>query len=164
MCGIVGYIGANNSKDILLNGLEKLEYRGYDSEGIALLNDTGMHLCKVKGRIAALREKVNQEVTSTMGIGHTRWATHGEPSEENAHPHQSASNRFTMVHNGVIENYAEISEAYLQDVALDSDTDTEIVVQLMERMVNQSEDVLSGFRKTLSLLKGSYAIALIDEE
>lgn len=164
MCGIVGYIGANDSKDILLNGLEKLEYRGYDSAGIALLNSAGVHLCKVKGRIAALREKVNQEITSTMGIGHTRWATHGEPSEENAHPHQSASNRFTIVHNGVIENYSEISEAYLQDVALNSDTDTEIVVQLMEQMVNQSDDVLSGFRKALSLLKGSYAIALIDRE
>ncbi|QGH32771.1 glutamine--fructose-6-phosphate transaminase (isomerizing) [Gracilibacillus salitolerans] len=164
MCGIVGFIGANDSKEILLTGLEKLEYRGYDSAGIALLNDNGVNVTKVKGRIAALRDKVDQDVMATMGIGHTRWATHGEPSEDNAHPHQSGSGRYTLVHNGVIENYNEIRDEYLVGVTLKSETDTEIVVQLVEQLANEANDVLSGFRKALSVLKGSYALALIDNQ
>ncbi|GGM39220.1 glutamine--fructose-6-phosphate aminotransferase [isomerizing] [Paraliobacillus quinghaiensis] len=164
MCGIVGYIGQNDTNEVLLNGLEKLEYRGYDSAGIATLNDDGLNLFKVKGRIAVLREKVDKNVKATMGIGHTRWATHGEPSEDNAHPHQSASGRFTLVHNGVIENYYELRDEYLNDVALVSETDTEIVVQLMEILFNKYNDVAEAFRQTVALLKGSYAIALIDAE
>ncbi|SEO90097.1 glutamine--fructose-6-phosphate transaminase [Amphibacillus marinus] len=164
MCGIVGYIGANDTKDVLLNGLEKLEYRGYDSAGIATLNPDGLHLFKVKGRIAALRDKVDATVQATMGIGHTRWATHGEPSEDNAHPHQSGSGRFTLVHNGVIENYYELRDQYLTDVTLVSETDTEIVVQLIEVLYQESNDVLTAFRQAMSLLKGSYAIALLDAE
>ncbi len=164
MCGIVGFIGANDSKEILLTGLEKLEYRGYDSAGIALLNDNGVNVTKVKGRIAALRDKVDQDVMATMGIGHTRWATHGEPSEDNAHPHQSGSGRYTLVHNGVIENYNEIRDEYLVGVTLKSETDTEIVVQLVEQLAKEANDVLSGFRKALSVLKGSYALALIDNQ
>lgn len=162
MCGIVGYIGKNDTKKVLLNGLEKLEYRGYDSAGIVMLNDDGLNLFKVKGRIAVLRDKVDENVKATMGIGHTRWATHGEPSEENAHPHQSASGRFTLVHNGVIENYYELRDDYLNDVTLVSETDTEIVVHLMEILFNKYNDVAEAFRQTVALLKGSYAIALID--
>ncbi|MFB1052097.1 glutamine--fructose-6-phosphate transaminase (isomerizing) [Paraliobacillus sp. JSM ZJ581] len=164
MCGIVGYIGKNDTKEILLNGLEKLEYRGYDSAGIATLNNQGLHLCKAKGRIATLREKVDTTVASSIGIGHTRWATHGEPSEANAHPHQSSSGRFTLVHNGVIENYYELRDDYLSDVNLISETDTEVIVQLMEVLYNQYQNVAEAFRQTVSLLKGSYAIALIDAE
>lgn len=164
MCGIVGYIGKNDTKKVLLNGLEKLEYRGYDSAGIAMLNDDGLNLFKVKGRIAVLRDKVDENLKATMGIGHTRWATHGEPSEENAHPHQSASGRFTLVHNGVIENYYELRDDYLNDITLVSETDTEIVVQLMEVLFNKYNDVPEAFRQTVALLKGSYAIALIDAE
>ncbi|KAB8126630.1 glutamine--fructose-6-phosphate transaminase (isomerizing) [Gracilibacillus oryzae] len=164
MCGIVGYIGANDSKEVLLTGLEKLEYRGYDSAGIAVLNEQGMNVFKVKGRIAVLREKVDESVMANVGIGHTRWATHGEPSENNAHPHQSATERFTLVHNGVIENYYELRDEYLQNVELKSETDTEIVVQLIEQLYTETNDVLAAFRKGLSLLKGSYAIALIDNE
>ncbi|MFC4386195.1 glutamine--fructose-6-phosphate transaminase (isomerizing) [Gracilibacillus marinus] len=164
MCGIVGFIGQRDSKEVLLTGLEKLEYRGYDSAGIAVLNEDGMNIFKVKGRIAVLREKVDASVMANVGIGHTRWATHGEPSEENAHPHQSASERFTLVHNGVIENYYEIRDEYLQGVTLKSETDTEIVVQLIELMYKETNDVLEAFRKGLSLLKGSYAIALIDQQ
>ncbi|WP_277680334.1 glutamine--fructose-6-phosphate transaminase (isomerizing) [Gracilibacillus dipsosauri] len=164
MCGIVGYIGGNDSKDILLNGLEKLEYRGYDSAGIAVLNESGMNIFKVKGRIAALREKVDTSVQGSIGIGHTRWATHGEPSENNAHPHQSASAQFTLVHNGVIENYYEIRDEYLQNVELKSETDTEIVVQLIEQLYLKTNDVLEAFRQALTLLKGSYAIGLIDNQ
>ncbi|MBT2217504.1 glutamine--fructose-6-phosphate transaminase (isomerizing) [Virgibacillus dakarensis] len=164
MCGIVGYIGQNDTKEILLNGLEKLEYRGYDSAGIAMLNDDGMNLFKVKGRIATLRDRVDSAVHATMGIGHTRWATHGVPSEENAHPHQSASGRFTLVHNGVIENYQELKKEFLEDVTFASETDTEVVVQLIEKFFEKHQDTAEAFRQTVSLLKGSYAIGMIDAE
>lgn len=164
MCGIVGYIGQRDTKEILLKGLEKLEYRGYDSAGIAIMNDEGVHVFKEKGRIADLREVVDGNVASTIGIGHTRWATHGEPSHLNAHPHQSASGRFTLVHNGVIENYVQLTREYLQDVTLKSDTDTEVVVQVIEQFVEGGLEVEEAFRKTLGLLKGSYAIALFDAE
>ena len=164
MCGIVGYIGQQDCKEVLLRGLEKLEYRGYDSAGIALLNGNGVHVFKEKGRIADLRAIVDSSVIAPMGIGHTRWATHGAPSRVNAHPHQSSSARFTLVHNGVIENYAILKREYLQDVVFNSDTDTEVVVQLVEKFVNNGSDVETAFRQTLSLLKGSYAIALIDAD
>ncbi|WP_042220724.1 glutamine--fructose-6-phosphate transaminase (isomerizing) [Oceanobacillus manasiensis] len=164
MCGIVGYIGQNDTKDVLLNGLEKLEYRGYDSAGIAVLNDEGINLFKVKGRIAALRERVDNSVHATMGIGHTRWATHGVPSEDNAHPHRSTSGRFTLVHNGVIENYQEIKKEYLQDANFVSETDTEVIVQLVEKLFAETGRTIEAFRKAMELLKGSYAIGLIDNE
>ncbi|MBT2653243.1 glutamine--fructose-6-phosphate transaminase (isomerizing) [Oceanobacillus sp. ISL-73] len=164
MCGIVGYIGQNDTKEILLTGLEKLEYRGYDSAGIATLNDNGVHVTKVKGRIATLREDVDATVDSTMGIGHTRWATHGVPSVMNAHPHQSASERFTIVHNGVIENYIDIKNEYLTDVSFVSETDTEVIVQLIEKLHEKHQDTKKAFSEAMSLLKGSYAIGLIDAE
>lgn len=164
MCGIVGYIGTQDAKEILLKGLEKLEYRGYDSAGMSLLNEEGSHLFKVKGRIDALRQTIDKTVKSTMGIGHTRWATHGVPSVENAHPHQSLSGRFSLVHNGVIENYRQLREAYLQDIPLKSETDTEVVVQLVEKLYKEQNSVIEAFQQTINLLKGSYAIALIDEQ
>ncbi|MBY7141862.1 glutamine--fructose-6-phosphate transaminase (isomerizing) [Virgibacillus sp. NKC19-3] len=162
MCGIVGYIGQNDTKEILLHGLEKLEYRGYDSAGIAMLHEAGINLTKVKGRIAALRESVDHTVHATMGIGHTRWATHGVPSEVNAHPHRSASGRFTLVHNGVIENYQELKREYLHDVNVVSETDTEVVVQLMEKLYDTYQDTAEAFRQAIRLLKGSYAIGMMD--
>jgi glucosamine--fructose-6-phosphate aminotransferase (isomerizing) len=164
MCGIVGYIGNQDSKEILIKGLEKLEYRGYDSAGIAIQNEQGVHVFKEKGRIADLRNIVDEGVSANMGIGHTRWATHGAPSRSNAHPHQSASDRFTLVHNGVIENYELLKQEYLEDVTLRSDTDTEVIVQLVEKFVNEGLHVEEAFRKTLKLLKGSYALALLDSE
>ncbi|MBM7588153.1 glucosamine--fructose-6-phosphate aminotransferase (isomerizing) [Bacillus pakistanensis] len=164
MCGIVGYIGTLDTKEILLKGLEKLEYRGYDSAGIAVQNDEGIHVFKEKGRIADLRKAVDDNVLGHTGIGHTRWATHGAPSHVNAHPHQSTSGRFTIVHNGVIENYLQIKREYLQDVNFKSDTDTEIIVQLIEKLVNDGNLVEEAFRQALKLLKGSYAIALLDTE
>jgi len=164
MCGIVGYIGNNDSKEILLKGLEKLEYRGYDSAGIAVMNDNGVHVFKEKGRIADLRGIVNLDVMANTGIGHTRWATHGVPSQVNAHPHQSATNRLTLVHNGVIENYDLLKREYLQNVEFASDTDTEVIVQLIELFVNEGLEVEAAFRKTLKLLKGSYALALLDSQ
>lgn len=164
MCGIVGYVGTEDAKEILLQGLEKLEYRGYDSAGIALTNAEGVHVFKEKGRIATLREAVNSETSATVGIGHTRWATHGVPSQLNAHPHQSSSARFTLVHNGVIENYKELKANYLSNKDLASDTDTEVIVQVIEHFVEQGHSTEQAFRETLSLLKGSYALALIDQE
>jgi glucosamine--fructose-6-phosphate aminotransferase (isomerizing) len=164
MCGIVGYIGHQDAKDILLKGLEKLEYRGYDSAGIAVMNENGVHVFKEKGRIADLREVVDSNVDATKGIGHTRWATHGEPSCKNAHPHQSANKRFTIVHNGVIENYEQLKREYLEGVELVSDTDTEIIVQLVSKFVEEGLSVEAAFAKTLTLLHGSYAIGLLDEK
>ncbi|MBV6685589.1 glutamine--fructose-6-phosphate transaminase (isomerizing) [Rossellomorea marisflavi] len=164
MCGIVGYIGNADTKEILLKGLEKLEYRGYDSAGIAVQNEEGIHVFKEKGRIADLRAVVDSSVESHTGIGHTRWATHGVPSHDNAHPHQSTSGRFTIVHNGVIENYSQLKREYLTEVNFVSETDTEVIVQLIDKLVSEGNDVQEAFRQTLMLLKGSYAIALLDAE
>ncbi len=164
MCGIVGYIGQNDAKEVLLKGLEKLEYRGYDSAGIALVAEEGIEVFKEKGRIATLREAVDPGAAGTVGIGHTRWATHGEPSRVNAHPHQSKTERFTLVHNGVIENYELLSREYLANVSPSSETDTEIIVLLIEKFVGEGMSVEAAFSHTLSLLKGSYAIALLDGE
>ncbi|KEK21187.1 glutamine--fructose-6-phosphate transaminase (isomerizing) [Bacillus gaemokensis] len=164
MCGIVGFIGEQDAKEILLKGLEKLEYRGYDSAGIAVQAENGIVVYKEKGRIAKLREIVDENVAASVGIGHTRWATHGVPSTVNAHPHQSTSQRFTLVHNGVIENYELVKKEYLQDVTFVSETDTEVIVQLMEQQVNTGLSVEDAFRQTLSILHGSYAIGLLDAE
>src|SRR5699024_8677084 len=164
MCGIVGYIGLSDTKEILLKGLEKLEYRGYDSAGIAVKNETETKVFKEKGRIADLRKRVDEDFSGTTGIGHTRWATHGEPSVTNSHPHQSSDKRFTLVHNGVIENYKQLKEEYLNDTKLMSDTDTEIIVQLVAKFAQEGSSTLEAFQKTLSLLHGSYAIGLLDNE
>lgn len=164
MCGIVGYIGKDDTKEILLEGLQKLEYRGYDSAGIATLSEEDVRVFKVKGRIASLREEVDPNVKATLGIGHTRWATHGAPSKENAHPHQSTSGRFTIVHNGVIENYNDIRKEYLEGVEMHSQTDTEIIVHLIELLHGKTNDTKEAFRQAIELLKGSYAVALIDQQ
>lgn len=164
MCGIVGYIGEIDAKEILLKGLEKLEYRGYDSAGIAVLNKDGVIIFKEKGRIADLRDVVDEDVDANLGIGHTRWATHGVPNQLNAHPHQSTTKRFTLVHNGVIENYHLMKKAYLSEIDMASDTDTEVIVQLIERFSKDGLSTLDALRKTLHLIHGSYALALIDKE
>ncbi len=164
MCGIVGYNGTVDAKEILLKGLEKLEYRGYDSAGIAVHNEEGVTVFKEKGRIADLRDAVDSEVEAHIGIGHTRWATHGVPNKSNAHPHQSATGRFTLVHNGVIENYHLLQKAYLKNVTMQSDTDTEVIVQLIEAFSKEGLSTVDAFRKTLGLVHGSYALALLDNE
>lgn len=165
MCGIVGYIGHDNAKELLLKGLEKLEYRGYDSAGVAVVNDKGNSVFKSKGRIAELRKVAGSDDTDgNVGIGHTRWATHGVPNHENSHPHQSTSERFTLVHNGVIENYEELKNAYLKDVSFISETDTEVIVQLVEYFSNTGLASEAAFTKVVSLLEGSYALGLIDSE
>ncbi|MDD4781753.1 MAG: glutamine--fructose-6-phosphate transaminase (isomerizing) [Tissierellia bacterium] len=164
MCGIVGYIGFEDVKEIILSGLEKLEYRGYDSAGIAILNNNEVYVCKEKGRIAKLRERIDGNISGTVGIGHTRWATHGVPNKINSHPHQSSSKRFTLVHNGIIENEDELREKYLNDVNFTSDTDTEVIVQLIEKFVEKGESVELAIRHTMSELEGSYALAILDKE
>lgn len=164
MCGIVGYNGMLDAKEILLKGLEKLEYRGYDSAGIAVHNEEGVTVFKEKGRIADLRKSVDEDVEANIGIGHTRWATHGVPNRLNAHPHQSATGRYTLVHNGVIENYHLLKKAYLKGIQVQSETDTEVIVQLVDLFANEGLSTIEAFRKTLSLVHGSYALALLDNE
>lgn len=169
MCGIVGVTGNDNAVSILLNGLQRLEYRGYDSAGIYVNDQNGVdYLVKEKGRIDDLRKEVaaTPNVHGTTGIGHTRWATHGEPSVANAHPQVSADGRFYLVHNGVIENFQDLKTDYLSDVTFTSQTDTEVIVQLVDRFVTKEGlDTLAAFRKTLSLLgHSSYGFLLMDKQ
>ena len=164
MCGIVGYVGFEDVKEIILNGLEKLEYRGYDSAGIAVAYNNDVYVCKTKGRISKLRECMDGSITGNLGIGHTRWATHGVANQINSHPHQSSSKRFTLVHNGIIENEEELRHKYLNGTKFTSDTDSEVIVQLIEKFVFDGETVEYAIRHTMSELKGSYALAIIDSE
>lgn len=165
MCGIVAIIGQTEIQENLLKGLERLEYRGYDSAGIYVVDEAKQgNLWKEAGRIAKLREEVDTNVSAHIGIGHTRWATHGEANTSNAHPHQSQNGRFTLVHNGVIENYKEIRDEYLTDYNFKSETDTEIIVGMIEYFANEGASTYEAFKKALSLLHGSYAIALIDNQ
>ncbi|MFV0558309.1 MAG: glutamine--fructose-6-phosphate transaminase (isomerizing) [Enterococcus sp.] len=165
MCGIVGIVGKNKAEKIIISGLEKLEYRGYDSAGLFVADTKHNHLVKAQGRIKNLEAKLTEEVTGTIGIGHTRWATHGKPSEENAHPHSSESHRLVLVHNGVIENYAELRKYYLSNAQLTGQTDTEIAVHLVEYfLLREGLSTKEAFKKALHAIKGSYAFALIDKE
>ncbi|MFX3969322.1 glutamine--fructose-6-phosphate transaminase (isomerizing) [Streptococcus suis] len=165
MCGIVGVVGNTNATDILIQGLEKLEYRGYDSAGIFVTGGEQAHLVKAVGRIAELSAKVGDKTEGTTGIGHTRWATHGKPTEDNAHPHTSQTGRFVLVHNGVIENYLEMKNDYLAGHDFKGQTDTEIAVHLIGKFVEEDGlSVLEAFKKALHIIQGSYAFALIDSE
>ena len=161
MCGIVGMIGLKNVTPGLIGGLEKLEYRGYDSAGIFVSDGTTDHLVKAQGRIQNLKDRITSDTTGNIGIGHTRWATHGQPSEENAHPHTSQSGRFVLVHNGVIENFEELKNAYLTDDHFIGETDTEIIAHLIETFAKDMT-AKEAFLKALRIIKGSYAFALID--
>ncbi len=165
MCGIVGVVGNRNATDILMQGLEKLEYRGYDSAGIFVTTGKTSSLIKSVGRIADLHAKIGIDVAGTTGIGHTRWATHGKPSENNAHPHTSQTGRFVLVHNGVIENYLDIKNTYLADHDFKGQTDTEIAVHLIGKFAEEEGlSVLEAFKKALHIIRGSYAFALLDSE
>ena len=165
MCGIVGVVGNRNATDILMQGLEKLEYRGYDSAGIFVTTGKTSSLVKSVGRIADLHSKIGIDVAGTTGIGHTRWATHGKPSENNAHPHTSQTGRFVLVHNGVIENYLDIKNTYLAGHDFKGQTDTEIAVHLIGKFAEEEGlSLLEAFKKALHIIRGSYAFALVDSE
>lgn len=168
MCGIVGVTGTKQSVSVLIEGLERLEYRGYDSAGIYVNDQTGHdYLVKRVGRIANLENALTDEIAGTAGIGHTRWATHGVPSEVNAHPQFSADERFYLVHNGVIENFEQLKQEYLADVEFKSQTDTEVIAQLVDRfVVDYKMDTQAAFLKVLHLISddSSYAFVLMDRE
>lgn len=162
MCGIVGYIGEQEAQPILMNGLEKLEYRGYDSAGMAVIDPLGsMHLVKSKGRLKALEEKLRQEkLVGHAGIGHTRWATHGEPSEKNCHPHTNRDKTISVVHNGIIENYVHLKEWLgSKGYRFYSDTDTEVIPNLIDYYYHGN--LLEAVTKALAILEGSYALGVM---
>ena len=167
MCGIVGYIGKKEAFPILIKGLRRLEYRGYDSAGVALINGHDeLNVYKTKGKVDNLTEYCSdKDVTGTIGIAHTRWATHGEPSSRNAHPHYSQSHNLAIIHNGIIENYADIKQKLIaKGVTFQSDTDTEVLVQLVEYiMVKKSLTLLEAVQVALYQVIGAYAIAIIDK-
>ena len=167
MCGIVGYIGTKDAYPILIKGLRRLEYRGYDSAGVALINKEGnLNVYKTKGKVDNLTEYCNdKDISGCVGIAHTRWATHGEPSSRNAHPHYSQSHNLAIIHNGIIENYADIKQKLIEKgVAFQSDTDTEVLVQLVEYvMVKKQLSLLEAVQVALYQVIGAYAIAIIDK-
>lgn len=162
MCGIVGFTGARSAAPILLKGLGNLEYRGYDSAGIAVLDEGAIRVEKVSGRIAKLCEKTHDgaDVQGVIGIGHTRWATHGAPTDQNAHPHVSNDGRFAIVHNGIIENYLSLRRELIEDgYVFQSETDTETIVHLLE--LYYDGDIKAAVRKTAARLEGSYALGIL---
>lgn len=162
MCGIVGYIGEKNAETILINGLKKLEYRGYDSAGIAVITEGSVESAKKAGELQYLEELLKDNpLKGNIGIGHTRWATHGGPSDKNAHPHLSPSKKFAIVHNGIIENFQELKQEYLNNHKFLSETDTEVVAHLLE--VFDTGDLETTVQKVLSLVEGSYALVVISK-
>lgn len=163
MCGIVGYIGSKNASQVLINALKKLEYRGYDSAGIAVLEDGDILVRKCKGALKFLEQKIADEtIKGTMGIGHTRWATHGEPSDTNSHPHTSMDGAISIVHNGIIENYADLkAKLQAQGIVFQSQTDTEVIVHLIDKFYDEQKDIFKAVIQTLHAVEGSYAIGVL---
>ena len=164
MCGIVGYVGAQEAAPILLDGLRRLEYRGYDSAGMAVCGPEGLQVCKTRGRLQALADLTEEgrTLTGTLGVGHTRWATHGEPNDINAHPQVSQSGLFAVVHNGIIENYALLrAQLTAKGYAFRSETDTEVVAQLLDYYYAASRDVFEAVNSMLSAVEGAYALGIV---
>ena len=167
MCGIVGYVGFREAYPIVIKGLKRLEYRGYDSSGIALLDNGNIKLSKTKGKVADLENRAQDEISlnGTLGIGHTRWATHGEPNDVNSHPHISNSGELVIIHNGIIENYDPLKKELInRGYTFSSDTDTEVLINLIED-VKKNEGVKLGkaVRIALTQVVGAYAIAVFDK-
>lgn len=163
MCGIVGYIGTRNSQDVLLEGLSRLEYRGYDSAGIAVMTKQGLEIRKAEGRLANLAGRLEGEpLTGEVGIGHTRWATHGKPSDENSHPHTDVTMKFSVVHNGIIENYLELKEELTAEgLEFRSETDTEVISHLIAR--EYQGDVVKAVQQAIRHLRGAFALGVLTE-
>ena len=167
MCGIVAYIGHRDAASLIIKGLKRLEYRGYDSSGIAIINENGLAVFKKKGKVVDLESVLNQSlISSTIGIGHTRWATHGEPNDVNAHPHKSNSGRFAIIHNGIIENYSSIKQVLLnKGYVFHSQTDTEVLVNFIEEIQKSKQcDLPEAVRIALKEVVGAYAIVVLDSE
>jgi glucosamine--fructose-6-phosphate aminotransferase (isomerizing) len=166
VCGIVGYIGEKDATPIILNGLKKLEYRGYDSAGIAVLQSGKIEVRREAGKLSRLEALVAENpISGTLGIGHTRWATHGEPSSRNAHPHVSASGEVVVVHNGIVENFLELREELVAEgVEFKSDTDTEVIVHLVEKYLSVEQDFVQAVRRSLLELKGAHGIVVFTSQ
>ena len=164
MCGIVGYIGQSEALPILVGGLKKLEYRGYDSSGIAVIENGSIHVVKASGKISALEDKLKtQKVTGKTGIAHTRWATHGAPTVENAHPHTSYDGKISIVHNGIIENYASLKAKLISEgIKFQSETDTEVLAHLIARFYKG--DLKAAVLKALDKVEGTFGLAVICSE
>src|SRR3989338_5493870 len=159
MCGIIGYIGEKEANDILISGLEKLEYRGYDSAGVAVISNHKINIHKKKGRVETLKE---QKPVGNIGLGHNRWATHGIPSDRNAHPFTDQSQQFVVVHNGIIENYLELKEELRKEgVEFSSDTDSEVIVHLVAKNYLEIQNLKEAVLKTIKKLQGAYAFCVI---
>lgn len=165
MCGIVGYIGWQKAQDVVMNGLEKLEYRGYDSSGIATIFNGQLKLSKYKGRLSVLSKHLEEDPhQGHVGIGHTRWATHGQPSDVNSHPHINESNSVAVIHNGIIENYRELKKELSDEgYIFKSQTDTEVVVHMIDKYLKTSVDILSAVNTAVSRLRGAYALGIISK-
>lgn len=163
MCGIVGYIGEKNCIPILIGGLKRLEYRGYDSAGVGLIYDHSVNVIKSVGKVSLLEEKLEKmNLTSHLGIGHTRWATHGEPNEINAHPHMSEDNSLMLIHNGIIENYAVLKRKLIDEgFKFRSETDTEVLVQLIFSYLKKGFKLLRAVQAALNEVEGTYGIAVL---
>ena len=166
MCGIVGYIGPQDAATIILNGLKRLEYRGYDSAGMAVLENGGIEVRRDVGKLDRLEVLVQGEPPrGNVGIGHTRWATHGEPSARNAHPHLGETGEVVIVHNGIVENYQELrDELSAEGVTFQSETDTETIVQLVDRYLSLGTGLVEASRKALTHLKGAHGIVLLSSK
>lgn len=168
MCGIVGYIGTKRAYPVLIKGLKRLEYRGYDSAGVAMISETGaLNVFKAKGKVADLEAYCeDKDTTGSVGIAHTRWATHGEPSSANAHPHYSASGRLALIHNGIIENYLTLKDKLMsRGITFRSVTDSEVLVQLVEYIMQSNNlELLEAVQVALHQVIGAYAIAILDRE
>jgi glucosamine--fructose-6-phosphate aminotransferase (isomerizing) len=167
MCGIVGYIGTRKAYPILIKGLKRLEYRGYDSAGVATLENNDLRIIKQKGKVAGLEEKVGQgeDMLGTIGIGHTRWATHGPPNDVNSHPHESEDGNMAIIHNGIIENYGALREELTKrGHVFKSDTDTEVLIHLISNVQkNENNSLFDAVRIALNEVIGAYAIVVLDK-
>ena len=167
MCGIVAYIGDKQAYPILIKGLQRLEYRGYDSAGVALLNNTGINLYKKQGKVVELENFAEgKDISGDIGIGHTRWATHGAPNDKNAHPHYSGSDKLAIIHNGIIENYASLkAEMITRGHVFESDTDTEVLIHLIEDIQEKANvELEEAVRIALNEVIGAYAIVIMSKE
>src|SRR5579872_1090744 len=161
MCGFVGYVGCKHASQVLVDGLQRLEYRGYDSAGVAVLEDRSIQLRRAPGKLLLLQDLLNKHpVEGTIGLGHTRWATHGRPSEENAHPHTCCKDNIVVVHNGIIENYVELKKMLTEKGhVFKSQTDTEVLAHLVEEFYK--DDLRAAVQQALKQVQGSYAIGVL---